>query len=303
MSKRLLIIKWFVTFYSMRNKIIPVVVAVLGCMFALSACQSSPKPHAEQQILPLDKEGPLALELDENLYKAYGRWTDPAVEHILNGLLDRLASFDSKFADATKGTYVVLLKTKTPYIAPGLARRIYLSRGMLSTTLYENELAFVLATQLALIKEHATAKNLATLHSQELGESLVKLPTSPPSSEKNYLDRGWFEPGGLFDFGATAYVQAEQEAIELMYKAKYDPRGAITIFQRWSTPPLDDQMQSLGKILPEPDDQMKLARDEVAKLSPLRDPIVKSHAFEELQSRLQVKKAKSQHKDKRKAAE
>ena len=52
----------------------------------------------------------------------------------------------------------------------------------------------------------------------------------------------------------------------------------------------------MGKILPDPEERLANARDEVAKLSPLRDPIVKSHAFEELQERLHVKQAKNKKK-------
>lgn len=272
------------------------VVLLLACLLAVASCQSAPKPHAEQQIVPADKEAALADELDANLVKTYGKWREPAVESILNAILATLAKADPKIASDVAGAHVVLLKTRVPYVAAGLAKRIYVSRGLLATMYYENELAFVLAMQLVLVKERATTRNLATLHSQEVGENLVVLPTTPTLTQKNYLEKGWFEAGGLFDFGEKTYLQGEQDGIELAYKAKYDPRGAISLMQRWTTAPMAHALQALGKILPEADVQMKTVRDEVAKLSPLRDPIVKSAAFEELQSRLQIKKAKHQRK-------
>ena len=159
---------------------------------------------------------------------------------------------------------------------------------------YENELAFILATQLSLLKDGVPNANLAHLQGQEVGGSLLILPTAPPPvASTQFLERGWFDPGGLFDFGSNAYLNAEREGIRLAYGAKFDPRGAVTLIQRWTSPVMEAQTGGLGKILPEPEERLEAARQEVAQLSPLRNPIVKGQAFDDLQSRLHVKKAKA----------
>lgn len=265
--------------------------AMVGAIVMLSACHSAPKKNAEQQIVPAENKRRLSERLDSEVFKYYGQWKDDAAERILNKLVQQIASSDPTYEDQV-GARVKLLGATTPLVAPGIAQGIYISRGMLGTIRYENELAFVLACQLALLKENTTAQNLANLHGQDVGENIVTLPTAPPSLKHDYLASGWFEPGGLFDFGETTYIKAQEEGIRLMSKAKYDPRGAVSLIQRWINLPTNTQMRALQKILPESSEQLNSAREEVAKTSPMRDPIVKSQAFAELEARLQIKKAK-----------
>lgn len=258
----------------------------------LSACSSAPKKQAGRQLIPVDQEAEIGMQLDRKLDTAFGAWRDATVDKIVGGIIDRLVAADPAYAEA-RGARVHLLATATPYVAPGLRKTIYLSRGALSLLRYENELAFVLATQLELVKEHATAKNLADLQGQEVGEYIAKLPVASSLPQRDYLASGWFEPGGLFDLGSMVYINAEQAGVRLAYAAKYDPRGAVTLIERWNAPPFDRQLKALGKIQPKAEERLNNARDEVAKLSPMRNPIVKSLSFEELQSRVQVKKAKA----------
>ncbi|MBI3544455.1 MAG: hypothetical protein HY075_14380 [Deltaproteobacteria bacterium] len=293
MSKRLLFAKAFVSFSGMR---IIAKILVVAALASFAACHSAPKKQDEHQIISADTETPLAARLDRNLDKAFGAWNDSGTEQLLTAMLGRIASADPAYA-ALKDAHVHLLDTTTPYIAPGLAKTVYVSRGALGAVLYENELAFLLATQLAFLHDHATKRNLAVLQGQEVGEHILSLPTSPAVMHRDYLEKGWFEAGGLFDVGNVVYLKAEADGIKLMYAAKYDPRGAVALIQRWTAPPLDAQLRALGKILPEPDERLNQAREEVAKLSPLRDPIVRSHAFEELEARLHVKKAKARKKN------
>ena len=252
-----------------------------------------PTQNAQQQVIAPGYEEPLAIQLDANLLRAYGEWKDAPAERILNAMLEHIAAADSISAAELKGAHVRLLATATPLVAPGLNKTIYISRGALSTVVYENELAYLLAVQLACVRDHVTAHNLTSLRGQEASESPIKLAAAPTVLRKSYMDKGWFDAGGLFDFGSVAYLKAGQDGVKLMYSAKYDPRGAVTLVQRWTTPPVEEQMGALGKILPEPEERLDSAREEVAKLSPLHDPIVKSRAFEELQSRLTIKKAKT----------
>ncbi|MBI3557582.1 MAG: hypothetical protein HY074_15080 [Deltaproteobacteria bacterium] len=261
------------------------IVLLLGV--GLTSCGSTPTQNAQQQIMQPDHEAPLASRLDRNLMRVFGEWKDTPAERIPNAMINRIAEADSESAKELKGAHIRLLATATPYLAPGLGKAVYISRGALSAVLYENELAFLLAAQLACVRDHVTAHNLANLEG---------LPGTPASLPRNYLESGWFDAGGLFDFGSFTYLKAEQEGVKLMYAAKYDPRGAVTLVQRWTTPPFEVQMRALGKILPDSDERLVSAREEVAKLSPVRNPIVKSPAFEELQSRLVFKKAKTRKK-------
>ena len=143
-------------------------VSLVMALFVVCGCQTAQTPRAaEQKIVPKENESALATQLDHNIDAAYGAWKDPTAEKIINEMLQRLASSDPGYGE-TKGAHVHLLSTSTPYIAPGFDNTIYVSRGTLSAVSYENELAFLLGTQLALLKEHATIRNLASLHGQDM---------------------------------------------------------------------------------------------------------------------------------------
>jgi predicted Zn-dependent protease len=271
---------------------------LLAMMAFWSGCSTAQKKNAEQQIVPVDREASLAERLEKELDRAYGEWKDPAVEKLLHKILKKLAaSSETNGADAAfvSDVRIHLLKTKVPYAAPGFNKTIILSRGIFDFLRYENELAFLLGSELYLLRDRASARNLANLQGQQISENLITLPTNPQAiaGGRDHLAGEWFEPGGLFDFGSEAYLKAEAAAIKQAYGAKYDPRGAVTLIERWTLPSSADLLKALGKILPEPEERLSLAREEVAKLSPLRDPIVKGQAFEELQTLLKKAKTKN----------
>lgn len=281
----------------MRHSLILIV--MLSFFALLSGCQSARRKNAEQQIVPAESHTVLGDELTRNLDRAYGVWSEPQIESTLNAMITKIAAADSAYAKTVSDARVHLLATATPYIAAGLNKTIYVSKGLLMGVVYENELAFLLGQQLALIKDGAPTKSVASLQGESVGESLIVLPTTPPDDRLDFVKKGWFEPGGLFDFGNDAYLKSEKEAIALVYHAKYDPRGAVTLIQRWDSPEERRNYRPLGKILPEVEERLTTAREEVAKLSPVRDPIVRSLAFEEMQGRLhsnQKSKMKAKHK-------
>lgn len=255
-------------------------------------CASAKRKHAEQQIVPADTESAVGAELSKNLDQAYGAWKEPRVEQILNEIVAKIVASDASYKDSVSDARIHLLSTGTPLVAAGLNKTVYVSKGLLNALQYETELAYMLAMQLALLKEGVPARQVATLQGESVGESLIVLPTTPLDDQADFLRRGWFEAGGLFDYGNEAYLKAEAEAVRLIWSSKYDPRGAVSLVQRLDTPKERANYRVLGKILPDAEDQLRVAREEVAKLSPLRDPIVKSVAFTELQGRLNTRKAK-----------
>lgn len=293
LTNRLLIIKAFVNYLVMRIKSSRLIFGFLVMfIFVFAGCQSAQRRNVEEQIVSTDRERTLARELSKSLNQTYGAWSDTRAQEILVSIVKRIVASDVAYQSKLSRVRVHLLATATPYIAAGLDDIIYVSRGALKGVAYENELAFLLATQLALVKDKVPARNLALLQGESFGEALVALPTGPINSVEDHLAKGWFEPGGLFDFGNDQYLKAEKEGIRLAYGANYDPRGAVTLIQRWNSPSERSTYKAIGKILPDSQERLTSAREEVAKLSPVRDPIVKSIAFDELQSRLQIKKAK-----------
>lgn len=246
----------------------------------VSGCQTAQKTQAIQEIVPAETEASLSNQLTTNLVRRYGLWPDPETNEMVSALTAMLVQADPKLKSTP--TEVKILLTQDPIMAPGFQNVIYVSRGMLQTVHYENELAYVIALQLSFIKEAMVRKRFAELRGSQIGENILFLPTKPIVLESDPLEKDWFEPGGLFDFGSQLYLNAQREAIHHIYQAKFDPRGCSNLIQKWN-------LQVLSKILPDQEAQLKLAREEVAKLSPLRDPIVNTVKFEKMQARVHAK--------------
>jgi predicted Zn-dependent protease len=262
---------------------------VFSLIFLLAGCQGAPPRPADTQIIPESAHQEIEKKLATNLVAKYGAWNDKVAEDAVNFICARIVAADPSLQKNLGRLRIKLLASEHNYSAPGLDDYIFVSKGLLRTVEYENELAFVIATELELMRSKETVKSLTNLQGQEVGENLIVLPTSPPITGKDFLERDWFEPGGLFDFGNEAYLRAAGDAVRLTWSAHYDPRGAVTWVQRWKS--VDWKNSGLGKIVPDQEDWLRVVRDEVAKLSPLRDPIVKSKIFSDLQKRLHPDRA------------
>src|SRR5206468_4279479 len=86
--------------------------------------------------------------------------------------------------------------------------RLYLSASLIRSIDYENELAAVLAFELGhLTKRHALKR-------------LSDKPQQQPGVE-------YFGPNGIFAFNEEQQLEAAAEAVNIMYRAGYDPRGLV----------------------------------------------------------------------------
>lgn len=260
----------------------------------LVGCQSAPKTTSEALVIPPEKEKEYAVQLSRNLAKSYGAWHDPFVERSLKTLAKKLVDADPEYKKDLSDIRVFLLASGEQLLGAGLSHTIYVSQGLLVSVQFENELAFLLGTQLSLMKEGLPLRNFTESQGQDMMGSVVRLPTMPETSgSADLLKKGWFESGGFFDFGSENYLNADKEAIRLCHAAQFDPRGAPTLFQRWLEASKHRDADEAGNLLPDLKERLDLARLEVAKLTPLRDPIVKTKAFDELYTKLQtLKKAK-----------
>lgn len=253
-------------------------------LIALTGCQTSQKQQAEQAIVPAQTEDQLASDLNGALEAKFGRIKDTEIESALRAIAVKLASVDPTLSGNTNINFLVLASTAR-LSGPGLKRFIIFSKGMLSQPKYENELAFLIAMNLNLIRSDEPRRRLAALRGEQVGESLIEaLPTKPRDPKVGFdpLKERWFDVGGLYDFGTVASLETVRASVRLMHTALFDPRGAVTLIERGAR----------VDLWPPNAEILKVVRDEIAKLSPLRDPIVRGQSFEIVQSRLQGKKHK-----------
>ncbi len=144
------------------------------------------------------------------------------------------------------------------YAFPG--NRLYLSRSLLRSIKFENELAASIALELA----HLDKRDVVTRY-----EKL------PPNSNL-------FEEGGLFDFPPEAQRAALESAMEMMYQAGFDPRGMVRLLGRYQeNPDQSPYNEIMVKALMENSWQI------IALHAPLRNPIIRSDRFLAVYQRMQ----------------
>ncbi|MGE4232322.1 MAG: hypothetical protein AB7F43_03245 [Bacteriovoracia bacterium] len=270
-----------------RKPLFNVLIALIGAL-GLYGCQTAPQKQAQNKILPPETESALSEQLTANIEKQYGKWNDKVVFETLNDMLRKIIEGENDPELKTKlaGTEVRPLVTETPLIAPGIYKVIYVSKGMVKFTSYENELSFALSLAVSLLKSRETANRLTELRGQEISQTVVSLPTAPVTKKPDPLEKNWFAIGGLFDFGKSNYLKAVREGVRLSYSANFDPRGALTFISRFEE---DTRTEVLRKLFPASSDQKVVVKEEISKLSPRKDPIVRSESYKVLQSKASTK--------------
>ncbi len=159
---------------------------------------------------------------------------------------------------------------------------IYLSNGLLRELDFENEVAAILAIQLA----HIMNKNLQA----QFARAVKKQNIADSSIIDTHLDSLWslknkeidyLDPKGIFCFSEKSELIAVQTAVGILYRAGYDSRGLISLFDRYNNR-LDRSPYNKKEI----DDFIEQARREIAVYAPLRNPIVRTQKFLLIQKRI-----------------
>ena len=138
--------------------------------------------------------------------------------------------------------------------------RIYLSRSLLRSIQFENELAAAIALELAHIDHRDLVRNY----------------------EPNKESRPWFGRDGLFEFSPEVRQSALESAMEMMYQAGFDPRGMVRLLERY---------QGIPEKAPYEEASLKALVENswriIALHAPLRNPIIRSDRFLAVYQRMQ----------------
>lgn len=168
--------------------------------------------------------------------------------------------------------------------------RIYLSIGLIRTLEFENELAAAIALELGHIYKAHLFERIFKRGSNE-NDRDAPMPTKSPKppldvEAYNSIDLNaefrFFGENGILTFTDEANREGIETAVELLYRAGFDPRGILTIWTRYQAnlkhSPHD--VPTLAKLVEQ-------TRKSLALFAPLRNPIVRSQAFMMIQKRIQ----------------
>lgn len=233
-------------------------------LFLLCGCSSSSVRNSTAEIEAKD----LTAEFDLQLLKMFEERDAaldahilPVIESVLTKLLKSNPQLAAKFP---KKIEVQIVNTRKLIFLSGAKSSIILSTGLLANLRYESELASILSRELAILAWGGL--------SSRIGDQIPKVLLL-----KQEIDR----PEGIFDLGVHFFLFADRTSAAIVHEAGYDPRGASSFLLR-----LNEHSKSLSfiqrRVLPSLKDRLEEVRDEIAKLSPLRDPIVSGPTFEEM---------------------
>ncbi len=177
-------------------------------------------------------------------------------------------------------------KTKwKSYSLPG--NRIYLSVSLLRTLQFENEIAAEMAIQFGhLLNQPLIARLSQSSQNSKAAQNSKNSKNIKTAQDDSHRDQvhedhsevfknvDYFGPKGLFSFSEEAEISTMQTAVGLLYRAGYDARGLISLYNRFQENPSYSPYE-LGTI----NRLIDHTRQEIAIYAPLRNPIVRSEEF------------------------
>ncbi len=264
------------------------IVLALACG-AVSCATSGPieKPITDGERVEKEKAFGAGLARDFEPQLKFRQ--DQEVLVYLRGLAEALAQVSPELKEAGVGIFVIKDRDQLwrDFALPG--NRIYLSVGLLKTFEFENELAAAIALQFGHIIRHDVLQSMIRLADPGVQMAIKDYgPThypeiegllAVPDGQEKKVD--YFSPKGVFAFPNEVYMNATEQAVGIMYRAGYDPRGLIAFWERHAQSkghsPHDSEL--LAKLI-------EKTRRAIALYSPLRNPIVRSQAFLSVQKRI-----------------
>lgn len=220
----------------------------------LNGCSTIPTPVAlsthEQLKVDTVKASGILLQFEKEVKFEKNN----SVEKYLNALARQITREEEALRTEKVSVRVHQDKTsglKRNFSFPGVL--ISIPKTLLYTINFENELAAVIALELAQIER------------RELAIELEK-------NENPIL----FGKLSVFDFSLKALGESIELGTKLMYSAGYDPRGMVALFEKFSTFYLDSASPTAQKELNYYIKQAQKAKNE---FMPSLQPIVRSNEF------------------------
>jgi hypothetical protein len=161
-----------------------------------------------------------------------------------------------------------------------LGNRIYLSLEVLSRLSYESEVAALLAFELSHLEQRDLISQLEQIDGGALQVGSERFSNSVRRNEiLSQLD--YAGDLGVFSFSDAAHLAAVEGAAHLLYQTGYDARGFVSLLELYQNhlPFSPFSARLLSQMI-------QTVRKELVQQSPLRNPIVRTEAFLQIQKRM-----------------
>ena len=240
---------------------------IIGFLLNICACSTPPPPvkvDVQERIL---HDNRLGLQLAQKLEPQLVMKVDVEVAVYLRTLAQKLSENSVELKSSPVGVLLVANGKKKwmSFSLPG--NRIYLSLGLLKKLEFEHEVAAIMAIELAHILRRTPLERLE-------GPTYVQKPVEMESLR-------FFGPDGIFSYSDQAEFEAVKVAAELLYKAGFDSRGLVGVWEVLRSH-LDKSPYGADML----DKLLEKSREAIALYTPLRNPIVKRDVFISIRKRI-----------------
>lgn len=198
---------------------------------------------------------------------------DLELEVFLRTTAAKLASGSKELSESPLGVFLWSNRDAPPQNIALPGNRIYIHTQWLKNTEFESEMAAGLALQLA----HLHYRHL--LSRLDDTSKTTETHSSGGAVKKFHEDEATWHR--FFDFSLDQRMEASEKAIEWMYQAGYDPRGMVAYWTRCK-----DLAETPGTAA-EYEKLLAVVYRTLARVAPIRNPIVKSTTFTVLQRNMQ----------------
>ncbi|MGZ6332136.1 MAG: hypothetical protein ACXWP5_05920 [Bdellovibrionota bacterium] len=243
--------------------------SVLCAALLLGSCASTPSQNPtsaiEQRNQDIAAGAALASQLETHLRFKQDRAVDSFLRHLASALLSGAPALSGGEEPALRLIHDLDSRWRNLGL-PG--NRIYLSVGLVKRLEFENELAAAVALQFGHLARRDPESRIEQLKADA--------PDTPPEKLR------YFGEQGIFSYTDEMEAVAASDAVGILYRSGYDPRGVISLLEIYRTNPAKSPYggAALEKMI-------ESARATIAQNAPLRNPVIRSQAFLEIHKRIQ----------------
>jgi predicted Zn-dependent protease len=257
-----------------------------GCEMACGKAQNAAQFAAGKALSP-ELERKLGARLAAQIEQQLPRLQDPQVVAYVDQLGKSLVARAEGIPEGTRFQFGVVDAPDTVNAMALPGGFIYVYSGLLRAADTEEELAGVLAHEIAHVAERHVAANLIT----RLGTQVVLAVALGGEADALAQAAAHFaQQGAMAAFSRSAEREADVVAIRYLARAGRDPRGYVSFFEKLAKREgMRDLATDILSTHPDPAERAKTASAQIARLGQVPAP-ASSAAFGAMKARLQPRR-------------
>jgi len=257
--------------------------SALVLTFVLSSCSAIGLGGGDFNLITLEEEWQLGAQLEQEIANELTLVNDAATVAFINDIGQRLVN-QTEMANLPWEFHVVADPSINAFNIPG--GHVYVHTGLIQQVDDVSELAGVMAHEVAHgVERHATER-LTAAYGLQIGAGIL-LGQDPGLVQQ--IVASIAAQGAIASFSRSDEREADQLAVDYLYRSRYDPQGMVTLFNRL----LDEGGRRPGSVErffsthPMTEDRIRETERQIAQLPPRSDLISYDPQLAAVQARVE----------------